>query len=176
MEPWQPGWNQKPVQLQLNSSNPQSRTTEKLHRQAASSLKRLAVMSSPPPPNYSQLSSWSSAAPPPASFLSVRGRLRRLTSWRACCHLPGLPVPPVYQGQVEFWEAVVVLSAVGSHQPITASKEVLDTRATEMSTNKINRVTQSGESTLLFTAFLFHRGTHSGSTMGEQARGGSRKI
>lgn len=33
---WQPGWNQKPVQLQLNLSNPQSRTTQKLHRQAAS--------------------------------------------------------------------------------------------------------------------------------------------
>lgn len=57
-----------------------------------------------------------------SSVLPVRpGCLRRLTGWRACCHLSGLPVPPTYKG---LWNSGKQLSrcAVGSHQPITAKQ------------------------------------------------------
>lgn len=83
-----------------------------------------------------------------SSVLPVRpGCLWRLTGWRACCHLSGLPAPPTYQAQ---WNSGKQLSrcAVGSHQPITAKQS---SQQNKQSNAKwpVNAVTYR---------LLFHRG------------------
>lgn len=107
----------------------------------------------PPPPSAEFLELCSSS-----SVLPVRpGCLRRLTGWRACCHLSGLPVPPTYQGQ---WNSGKQLSrcAVGSHQPITAKQSSF---GHESDRNERQQNKQSNTKWLVNAVIyrlLFHRG------------------